>query len=75
MAHLTENTHADATNLRGFASSTLRVFVTRIEGDYVWVRTADLLDAGTPLTLDASQVAPEQPVTVERHASGLVVFA
>jgi hypothetical protein len=75
MANLTPNTHAIAHNLRGFRSSTLRVFVTRVEGAYVWVRTADLIDAGTPLVLDAAQVEPEQPVTVERHADGLVWFA
>lgn len=75
MANLTTNSHAIATGLRGFPSSTMRVFVTRISGDYVWVRTADLLDAGTPLTLDISQVEPEAPVMVERHADALVWLA
>lgn len=51
-------TYALAHGLRGFGSNntTLRVRVERAEGNYVWVRTADLRDAGTPLTLDASQV-------------------
>ena len=62
MTALTLNTHAVAHNLRGFGlSTTLRVFVTRIDvaSGNVWVRTADLCDAGTPLVLDISQVEPE----------------
>ena len=52
------NTYALATGLRGFGpnNTTLRVRVERAEGAYVWVRTADLRDAGTALVLDASQV-------------------
>jgi hypothetical protein len=64
-----------ASGLRGFASSTLRVRITRTQGSYVWVVTADLLDAGTPLTLDASQVTAEEPETVPMHRNGLVAFA
>ena len=62
MTAITVNTHALAHNLRGFGpSSTLRVFVTRIDeaSGNVWVRTADLCDAGTPLVLDINQVEPE----------------
>jgi hypothetical protein len=45
-----------AHGLIGFRSSTLRVRIERRESGYVWVRTADLLDAGTPLVLNSSQV-------------------
>lgn len=64
-----------ASGLRGFPSSILRVRVERIEGSNVWVRTADLLDAGTPLVLDASQVEPE-PCTapLSRARGSLVAF-
>ena len=37
--------YAIATGLRGFRSDSLRVRITRQEPDYVWVITADLLDA------------------------------
>ena len=52
--------YALATNLRGFASTQLRVKVTELSDRYAWVVTADLLDAGTPLTLDRAQVAVEE---------------
>jgi hypothetical protein len=45
-----------ASGLVGFRSSDLRVKVTRIDGNYIFVVTADLLDAGTALVLDAGQV-------------------
>lgn len=67
--------YAVASGLRGFRSDRLRVRVTRLEDGFAWVRTADLLDAGTPLTLDAGQIAPETPEMVCRHADGLVAFA
>ena len=82
--NLTVNTHAFAHRLIGFPSTTLRVFVTRIDeaSGNVWVRTADLLDAGTPLTLDISQVESEEEAAwaaeVEagwRHRDGLVSLA
>jgi hypothetical protein len=63
-----------ATKLRGFQSESLRVKVTREEGKYTWVTTADLLDAGTHLVLDTSQVTPEEPETVLIHKEGLVAF-
>jgi hypothetical protein len=68
--------YALATGLVGFSSDTLRVRVVRQEGAYVWVRTADLRDAGTPLTLDAAQVTPLADYADEgvRHRSGLVVM-
>lgn len=69
--------YAIATGLRGFASDSLRVLVVRAEGPNVWVRTADLRDAGTPLVLDASQVTLEEDLPSEGdavHAAGLVVF-
>lgn len=65
-----------ANNLRGFRASTLRVRIERRERNYVWVRTADLLDAGTPLVLDASQVEPEAASTATvPHPAALVVLA
>lgn len=50
--------YALANNLRGFASSTLRVRVTRTDATSgnVWVTTADLLDAGTALVVTRAQV-------------------
>jgi hypothetical protein len=45
-----------ATDLIGFRSSTLRVRVTERRDGHVWCRTADLLDAGTPLVLRDKQV-------------------
>lgn len=75
--------YAFAHNLRGFSMlcgneiidvTTLRVRVERMESGYAWVRTADLHDAGTPLTLDASQIEAEHPETVEMHRDSLVVF-
>jgi len=52
--------YAIATGLIGFSSDSLRVRIERRDAlsGCVWVRTADLLDAGTPLVLDAAQVAP-----------------
>ena len=67
--------YALASGLRGFQSDSLRVRITRQEPGYVWVITADLLDAGTKLVLDPSQVEPEQPATVTAHRDGLVAFA
>lgn len=67
--------YAIASGLVGFKSDTLRVKVIRSEGDYRWVVTADLQDAGTKLVLDASQVKPEEPETVLMHKNGLVCFA
>jgi hypothetical protein len=74
---LTPNTYAIATGLVGFRSSELRVKVTRAEGEYVWVVTADLQDAGTFLVLSASQVEAEPQATAEvlSHKTGLVAFA
>lgn len=46
-----------ATNLVGFRSTTLRVRVTERRAGYVWVVTADLLDAGTKLVLADAQVS------------------
>jgi hypothetical protein len=73
-SNTTPTTYAVASGLIGFRSSTLRVIVTRREGSYVWVRTADLLDAGTALVLDASQVKNEEPETVLYHREGLVAL-
>ena len=65
--------YALAHDLKGFADTTLRVSVTRREGDMVWVRTADLRDAGTPLVLKASQIEAIPDADSQfRHASGLV---
>ena len=67
--------YAIANSLVGFPRESMRVKVTRIEGDYAWVRTADLMDAGTPLTLDLSQIEPERNEVVVRHSAGFVAFA
>jgi hypothetical protein len=68
--------YAVAHRLIGFRSSSLRVRIVEqlSNGDFNVV-TADLLDAGTPLTLSASQVEGEALVTVTRHRDGLVAFA
>lgn len=68
-------TYAVAHNLKGFRSTTLRVKVVRAEGSYRWVVTADMLDAGTSLVLDANQVVDEAPETVQIHRNGFVAFA
>lgn len=48
--------HALASRLVGFKSDRLRVLVQRIDSGNAFVRTADLLDAGTPLTLTTAQL-------------------
>ena len=48
-----------ATNLVGFRSDVLRVRVLERRSGYVWVITADLLDAGTRLVLSEAQVQEE----------------
>lgn len=68
-------TYAIASGLVGFRSSTFRVRVTEQRNGVAWVMTADLLDAGTRLVLDASQVSPEpHSMPVFRHRHGLVAF-
>lgn len=57
--------YALAENLVGFPSSTLRVIVEHIEEGNAWVRTADLLDSGTPLIIDVNQLRPD-PEDVKR---------
>lgn len=62
----------------GFRSSALRCKVERVDerSGNIWVRTADLLDSGTPLVLDLDKVQPEpQASTGLRHRDGLVVIA
>jgi hypothetical protein len=66
--------YALASGLVGFSSSTLRVRVTEVRDGYAWVRTADLLSAGVPLTLRADQISPIESETVVSHRSGLVTF-
>lgn len=68
-------TYAIASRLVGFATDSLRVRVTRREAGCVWCVTADISNAGTPLVLDASQVADEQATSDPIHRDGLVVFA
>ena len=81
MSSLTVGSYALAHNLIGFYGfdrqpvRTLRVKVTEVRGPYVWIVTADLVDAGTPLTLDASQVQPFEAETATYHREGLVAFA
>ena len=55
---MTSFTHAFAHNLIGFKASTLRVRVLGSNDRYVWVITADLLDAGTRIVLDQTQIEP-----------------
>lgn len=81
-APLTVGSYALAHNLVGFyngsvPATTLRVKVVEVRAGYVWVRTADLADSGTPLTLNASQCEPfEEYVTAGvTHATGLVTLA
>lgn len=69
--------YALAKNLVGFRSSTLRVKVLKQHSaDQVSIITADLLDAGTRLTLDASQLEAieDEAVSSVRHRTGLVEF-
>ena len=54
---MTANKYAIASGLKGFGIHTsLRVRVLEVRGDYVWVITADMADAGTRLVLDPSQL-------------------
>jgi len=68
--------YALASDLIGFRSPTLRVRVERSEPNYVWVTTADLLDAGTKLVLDPKQVRalPEYEPAGWMHKDGLVAL-
>ncbi len=73
MATSSTTKYGIARNLIGFRSSSLRVRIEREEMGYVWVRTADLLDAGTCLVLDAAQVEVETEYeTVLRHKDALI---
>lgn len=77
-ATFTPGTYAIAHNLIGFRSTTLRVKIERIANESnINVRTADLLDAGTPLTLDPvrHQLENEVAETYEMAKGGLVIFA
>ena len=74
MANLT-GSYVLAHNLVGFSNTTLRCMVTDHRLGYVWVRTADLLDSCTPLTLSETQVEPlEETVSLVSHRDGLVSF-
>ena len=76
-ATLTIGDYALATNLRGFGPlfTELRVKVLDVRDGMVWVRTADLHDAGTPLVLDAWKVHMlSETVETVRHRDGLVTF-
>jgi len=66
-----------ASGLVGFRVDSLRVRILRAEESRVWVITADLLDAGTRLVLDVSQVIPEADCHgpgLVRHKDGLVLL-
>jgi hypothetical protein len=70
--------YAIAYGVIGFPKSSIRVKVTEDRDGYVWVRTADLMDAGTPLVLDRSQIEYELDWPVEdvyMHRDGLVALA
>lgn len=71
--------YAMAYGVRGFGKrlTSIRVNVTRVEGDYAWCRTASLRDAGTPLVLSLSQIAWEDELWAHepvRHKDGLVAL-
>lgn len=67
--------YAIASGLIGFQASELRVRVTEIRGDYAWVITADILDAGTRLILNPGQLREiEDPAPSLRHCNGLVAI-
>lgn len=69
---MTSFTHALAHDLIGFPTSTLRVRVLDSNELYVWVITADLLDAGTRLVLDQAQI---EPIRDEIAAGGITPCA
>lgn len=72
---MTDATFALATSLIGFRTSTLRVRVIDRRDGCVWVITADLIDVGTRLVLDPSQVEELPDYVTEvtyRHKDGLV---
>lgn len=69
--------YAVAYGVKGFGRiSHIRVNVTRVEGDCVWCRTADIRDAGTPLVLSLSQIEWEVEWKDEDfvHKDGLVTL-
>lgn len=69
--------YAMAYGVVGFGKSRqIRVNVTRVEGDYVWCRTATLRDAGTPLVLSLSQIEWEDETLGDEvvHMDGLVAL-
>ncbi len=69
------NTYAIASGLCGFRSSELRVKVREVRDGVAFVVTADLVDSGTFLVLDPSQVRPEVlTAPVASHRTGLVTF-
>ena len=73
LAAVADPDYALAVGLVGFRSSRLRVRVVRREGGVVWCSTADLLDVGTPLVLDAAQVIPiHEAEAAMRHRDGRV---
>lgn len=67
--------YAIAHNVKGFKSTSIRVKVTRVDGNYAFVVTADLLDAGTKLVLDINQIEYEKPAEVQQYITGLVLFS
>lgn len=61
----------------GFEISYIRVRVTRIDerSNNAWCFTADLVDAGTPLTLDLDKLEWEnETAEVMIHRYGLLAF-
>ena len=71
-----KNNYYLASGLKGFPSSTLRVKLVEMKPGLAIVRTASLLDAGTLLCLDPSQLEPEtdeREVGV-RHKDGFIIF-
>lgn len=67
--------YALANNLVGFASSTLRVRIEQVLSPRdILVRTADLLNAGTLLNLNASQLQAIDNEHSVRHTTGLITL-
>jgi len=72
---MSTSSYGFASGLVGFRCSTLRVRLLDRRDGLVWVRTADLLDAGTALVLNEDQFKAEEPVSAGlRHKDGLVVL-
>jgi len=68
--------YAIAYGVVGFLSTSIRVRVIEQRDGYAWVVTASVLDAGTPLTLNSSQIEMEWEWEDDAvvHADGLITL-